>query len=162
MVALLPVTIWVIVSSNNDNGSEGIETVEPSDWDYPDPDYTQDTTSHILTMPVFLYLILKGLLDNVLSDYLWARAVILTSATVASVGVGLTIPMAFVADWFMGNYNASQSGQVWGAILVLVGFVFVNIDGFGKSDDDNKEQEDYDNGDDVNDAESVEDVNVLL
>ena len=28
----------------------------------------------------------KGLFDNVLSDYLWARAVLLTSPTVASVG----------------------------------------------------------------------------
>lgn len=161
MVVLLPVTIWVIVSSNHDDGSESIETVQPSDWEYPDPDYAQDTTSHTLTMPIFLFLLLKGLLDNVLSDYLWARAVILTSATVASVGVGLTIPMAFVADWFMGNYNASKGGEVWGAILVLVGFVFVNIDGFGKSDDNNMEQqEEYD--DDVNDAESVEDINVIL
>ena len=156
MVALLPVTIWVLLSSNNDVSRENIETAEPSD--YPDQDYTQETVSHILTMPIFLFLLLKGLLDNVLSDYLWARAVILTSATVASVGVGLTIPMAFVADWFMGNYNGTQSGEVWGAILVLIGFVFVNIDGFGKSE----EQEDYD-GDHVNnDAESVEDVNVIL
>ena len=35
---------------------------------------------------IFLFLILKGLLDNVISYYLWARAVILTSATVASGG----------------------------------------------------------------------------
>lgn len=31
-------------------------------------------------------LVLKGLLDNVLSDYLWARAVLLTSPTVATCG----------------------------------------------------------------------------
>lgn len=168
MVVLLPVTIWVIVASNNNDdsseSSESVETVELSDWDDPDQDYTQETSLHILTMPIFLFLLLKGLLDNVLSDYLWARAVILTSATVASVGVGLTIPMAFLADWFMGNYNgSSQSGEVWGAILVLVGFVFVNIDGFSKSDDDDDdiEQEGFD-GDDVNDAVSVEDINVIL
>lgn len=130
MVVLLPVAIWVNVSSHNDDyNSEDSEMVEPSN--YADPDHTQETTSHVLTMPIFLFLLLKGLLDNVLSDYLWARAVILTSATVASVGVGLTIPMAFAADYFMGNYNgSSQSGEVWGAILVLIGFVFVNIDGF--------------------------------
>lgn len=136
MMVLLPVAIWVIVSSHNDDySSEGGETVEP--FDYPDdPDSAPEgQTSHVLTMPIFLFLLLKGLLDNVLSDYLWARAVILTSATVASVGVGLTIPMAFAADYVMGNYNgSSQSGQVWGAILVLIGFVFVNIDGFGESD----------------------------
>eukprot|EP00986_Skeletonema_menzelii_P008373 scaffold3508_cov149-Skeletonema_menzelii.AAC.8 len=147
MMVLLPVAIWLIVSSDNDNISEDIETVEP--FDNSDPNYPQETTSHILTMPIFLFLLLKGLLDNVLSDYLWARAVILTSATVASVGVGLTIPMAFVADYFMGNYNGSQSGEVWGAILVLIGFVFVNLDGSDKSDVNN-------------DAESVEDVNIIM
>eukprot|EP00574_Skeletonema_japonicum_P013779 CAMPEP_0201733404 /NCGR_PEP_ID=MMETSP0593-20130828/31497_1 /ASSEMBLY_ACC=CAM_ASM_000672 /TAXON_ID=267983 /ORGANISM="Skeletonema japonicum, Strain CCMP2506" /LENGTH=460 /DNA_ID=CAMNT_0048226545 /DNA_START=65 /DNA_END=1447 /DNA_ORIENTATION=- len=132
MIILLPVAIWVTASSHDDYSSEDSESVEEP-FDYSDPeDYTPETTSHVLTMPIFLFLLLKGLLDNVLSDYLWARAVILTSATVASVGVGLTIPMAFAADYFMGNYTGSQSGEVWGAILVLIGFVFVNIDGFRK------------------------------
>ncbi len=154
MSVLLPVAVWVIVSSSNNDGSNqsmpSSSTVDPSDWDYP------TTTSHTLTMPIFLFLLLKGLLDNVLSDYLWARAVVLTSATVASVGVGLTIPMAFVADWIMGNYNGSQSGEVWGAILVLIGFVFVNIDGCKESKNDDV-MDDYEN-----DAQSVEDVNVIL
>jgi solute carrier family 35 protein F5 len=153
MSVLLPVAVWVIVSSSNNDGSSqsmsSSSTVEPSDWDYP-------TTSHTLTMPIFLFLLLKGLLDNVLSDYLWARAVVLTSATVASVGVGLTIPMAFVADWIMGNYNGSQSGEVWGAILVLIGFVFVNIDGCKESKNGDV-MDDYEN-----DARSVENVNVIL
>ena len=165
MMALLPVAVWVIVSSSNDDSSSGSmqsSTVDPSDWDYQgSEDYSHETTSHTLTMPIFLFLLLKGLLDNVLSDYLWARAVILTSSTVASVGVGLTIPMAFVADWMMGNYNGSQTGELLGAILVLIGFVFVNIDGCGeRKSDDVIEQDGYDD-DYVNDAQSVEDVNVL-
>jgi solute carrier family 35 protein F5 len=154
MSVLLPVAVWVIVSSSNNDGNNqsmsSSSTVDPSDWDYP------TTTSHTLTMPIFLFLLLKGLLDNVLSDYLWARAVVLTTATVASVGVGLTIPMAFVADWIMGNYNGSQSGEVGGAIMVLIGFVFVNIDGCRESKNDDV-MDDY-----GNDAQSVEDVNVIL
>ena len=51
-----------------------------------------------ITWPILTYLIIKGLTDNVLSDYLWARAVLLTSATVATVGLGLTIPLAFLSD----------------------------------------------------------------
>lgn len=35
---------------------------------------------------VLLYLVGKALADNVLSDYLWARAVVLTSATVGTSG----------------------------------------------------------------------------
>jgi solute carrier family 35 protein F5 len=123
MVILLPVAIWVIISTNNDDALVH-DSIESQDSN------TGSTTHTTLSRSVLLYLVLKGLLDNVLSDYLWARAVILTSATVASVGVGLTIPMAFLADWIMGNNNyVTSGGDVVGAVLVLVGFVFVNIDG---------------------------------
>jgi drug/metabolite transporter (DMT)-like permease len=89
-----------------------------------------DSETTTLTWTIFLYLIGMGLVDNVISDYLWARAVILTSATVASVGLGLTIPMAFLADKVMGgssNIQTTHFGDVLGALCVLSGFVFVNI-----------------------------------
>ena len=104
------------------------------------------TTTTTLTRTIFLFLILKGLLDNVISDYLWARAVILTSATVASVGLGLTIPMAFVADSIMGNTEEKRHlGDVLGAMCVLFGFVFVNIDGEEKGTEE--EDDDSEGGD---------------
>ena len=73
-------------------------------------------------------IILKGLLDNVLSDFLWLRAVILTNATVATVGLGMTIPLAFLSDivW-MGKSNVLTFFSTIGAISVLVGFVLVNV-----------------------------------
>jgi solute carrier family 35 protein F5 len=92
-----------------------------------------------MTWSIFLFLVLKGLLDNVLSDYLWARAVILTSATVASVSVGLTIPMAFAADILMGNDDSHGKGDILGAVLVLIGFVFVNIDGAVRNNETREE-----------------------
>jgi solute carrier family 35, member F5 len=85
------------------------------------------TTIHNLTLVVFGYLVAKGMLDNVLSDYLWARAVILTSATVATVGLGLTIPLAFFSDWFMGNAGVVNTQSICGAVSVLIGFTLVNI-----------------------------------
>lgn len=36
----------------------------------------------------------QGLLDNVLSEYLWATAVLLTSPSVATVGLALTVKLA--------------------------------------------------------------------
>lgn len=111
-----------------------------------------------------MFLLFKGLLDNVLSDYLWARAVILTSATVASVGVGLTIPMAFAADWVMGNGDAGGKGEVLGAILVLFGFVFVNIDVFGEKSnetDDETEEVEFEINTGI-DSDSVHDAEILL
>ena len=86
------------------------------------------TNAQRLTVIVLGYLVAQGLLDNVLSDYLWARAVLLTSATVATVGLGLTIPLAFVSDWILGNMQESSILSVLGAISVLVGFVVVNVE----------------------------------
>jgi solute carrier family 35 protein F5 len=75
---------------------------------------------------VLVALIIKGLLDNVLSDYLWARSVILTSATVATVGLGLTIPLAFLSDVALGRPNVLDMTSILGAHSVLLGFVLVN------------------------------------
>ena len=129
MMVLLPVALWVIfVSSNNntDNSEQGMSSSSSSAYNNPRQNDTEEDYVHTtLTWTIFLFLILKGLLDNVLSDYLWARAVILTSATVASVGVGLTIPMAFMADWIMGNDTGT--GGIIPAVFVTLGFVFVNI-----------------------------------
>jgi hypothetical protein len=71
-------------------------------------------------------LVVKGLFDNVLSDYLWLRAVVLTSPTTTTVGVGLTIPFAFLSDMFIEHKNVSRD-QGFGALCVLAGFVLVNI-----------------------------------
>lgn len=87
---------------------------------------SSSTTMANLTWIVFGYLVAKGMLDNVLSDYLWARAVILTSATVATVGLGLTIPLAFFSDWFMGH-DVVNAQSICGALFVLIGFALVNI-----------------------------------
>jgi len=72
-------------------------------------------------------LVIKGLFDNVLSDYLWARSVVLTSATVASVGLGLTIPLAFVSDIFIGLEDVVNFESIFGAGFVLFGFILVNV-----------------------------------
>lgn len=72
-------------------------------------------------------IVLNGILDNVISDYLWARAVILTSPTVATVGVGLTIPMAFVSDFFILKKNINDVNSLLGALAVLLGFLLVNL-----------------------------------
>ncbi|KAL7530570.1 hypothetical protein ACHAXR_003570 [Thalassiosira sp. AJA248-18] len=169
MILLLPVAIWVIVSSNDGNSREEVHSEPSSEWEEPpSSDFSgedDDNNIHtIMTWSIFLFLILKGLLDNVLSDYLWARAVMLTSATVASVGVGLTIPMAFVADWIMGNYNGTQAGEVWGATLVLLGFIFVNINVFGEKGDGEEEPEEvaFEEEDGRMDAHSAHDVDAEI
>ncbi|KAK7338918.1 hypothetical protein VNO77_19552 [Canavalia gladiata] len=75
----------------------------------------------------------KGLLDNVLSDYLWAKAVLLTSTTIATAGLSIQVPLAAIVDTLTGN--APRFVNYLGAIAVMIGFTGINIppDTFCKS-----------------------------
>lgn len=75
---------------------------------------------------IFGLLLIKGLLDNVLSDYLWARAVILTSPTVATIGLSLTIPLAMVSDELLHGHEPTTTTCLAG-VLVIVGFICINV-----------------------------------
>lgn len=79
-----------------------------------------------LSMAVFGMLVLKGAADDVVSDYLWARSVVLTSPTVATVGLGLTIPFAFVSDFLINGIKPTFL-ECSGAVGVIAGFVLVNL-----------------------------------
>lgn len=79
-----------------------------------------------LTAEILLLIGIKGLFDNVLSDYLWARAVLLTSPTVATVGLSLTVPLAIVADYVF-HRMAPTLVTLAASALVIVGFVLINV-----------------------------------
>jgi solute carrier family 35 protein F5 len=81
-----------------------------------------------MTLFVFGLVVVRGLFDYVISDFLHFRAVVLTNATVASVGLGLTIPMAFCADYFIGASHIVSPESLLGATAVMVSFVVVVID----------------------------------
>ena len=122
MVLLSPFLMRTLATMN-DAGDQGANQDQNQDQANPDSDGVQQ-----LTMVIFLCLVVKGLFDNVLSDYLWARSIILTSATVATVGLGLTIPLALLSDFFiMQRDDIFSFGSIIGAIFVLTGFIFVNI-----------------------------------
>ena len=68
--------------------------------------------------------LISGLLDNVLSDYLWAKAVLLTTTTVATAGLTIQIPLAALVDTLIGN--APNAIDYIGAAAVMVGFAGIN------------------------------------
>lgn len=68
---------------------------------------------------------LAGLLDNVLSDYLWAKAILLTTTTVATAGLTIQVPIAAIVDTLTGH--APHLLNYIGAAAVLVGFAGINI-----------------------------------
>ena len=61
-----------------------------------------------------------------MSDYLWARAVVLTTPTVATVGLSLTIPLAFLSDAALNGISPAPMAGL-GAFAVVAGFVLVNV-----------------------------------
>ena len=75
------------------------------------------------TASAFALVVAKGLVDNVLSDYLWARAVLLTSPTTASVGLSMQIPLAAVTEVLLGAANWLKNASSAAAMLVGCGFV---------------------------------------
>jgi drug/metabolite transporter (DMT)-like permease len=86
------------------------------------------------SLTIFGFLLLSSFFNDVVADYLWARSVLLTSPTVATVGLSMTIPLAIVTDFLSGlfysnkaNSDALSTLSLCGAGLVLVGFLFVNV-----------------------------------
>lgn len=67
----------------------------------------------------------KGFFDNVLSDYLWAKAVLLTTTTVATAGLSIQVPLAAVVDTLKGN--APNLLDCIGGAAILLGFTGINI-----------------------------------
>ncbi|KAG5586769.1 hypothetical protein H5410_047203 [Solanum commersonii] len=67
----------------------------------------------------------KGMFDNVLSDLLWAKAILLTSTTVATAGLTIQVPLAAIVDSLTGN--APPVMDYIGAAAVMVGFAGINI-----------------------------------
>lgn len=63
----------------------------------------------------------KGLLDNVLSDYLWARAVLLIGPTVATVGLNVQVPLAAGLDAAWGRPKPKWTSSGPAAALTALG-----------------------------------------
>jgi solute carrier family 35 protein F5 len=81
-----------------------------------------------MTWEILILIAVRGLFDYVISEYLHFRAVILTNATIATVGLGLTIPMAFAADIAMSkNQSIVDIQSLLGALAVSAGFMLVNV-----------------------------------
>ncbi|CAA7017140.1 unnamed protein product [Microthlaspi erraticum] len=87
--------------------------------------FTKRERFNALTLKQFGLVVGKGLLDNVLSDYMWAKAVLLTTTTVATAGLTIQVPLAAIVDSLSGN-KPSFTDYI-GAAAVMVGFAGINI-----------------------------------
>lgn len=74
-----------------------------------------------------LMLFANAMIGTVLSDYLWATSVVLTSPLVTSLSLSLTTPLSIFADAVFRHKHFNWS-YILGAILVLMGFFLVNLE----------------------------------
>jgi len=86
-----------------------------------------DALFESLTTNTFWLIIVKSIFDNVLNDYLWARSILLTSPTVASIGLSLQIPMAAGVELCVrtpvwASHLRNQLLMAAGTACVLIGF----------------------------------------
>jgi solute carrier family 35 protein F5 len=72
-----------------------------------------------MSLSIFGILVLKGCLDNVLSDYLWARSILLIGPTLATSGLALQVPIAVVSDAILAQ--PAWAGSVVTIVLTTVG-----------------------------------------
>lgn len=79
-----------------------------------------------LPPPLLALVLAKGLFDNVLSDVLWARAIQLTSPTLATVALSLTIPFSIASD-FMLHAAVPDALALAGAAAVMGGFMLTTL-----------------------------------
>jgi solute carrier family 35, member F5 len=72
------------------------------------------------------WVLAKGLFDNVLSDVIWAHAIVISSATLATVGLALTIPLAMLAELLL-HAAVPSPALAGGSALVVAGFVITTV-----------------------------------
>lgn len=72
-------------------------------------------------------LLLNALIGTVLSDYLWARSVALTTPVIATLALSLTLPLSVVTDYFFRGVHFAWPYMA-GVTLVLAGFIAANVE----------------------------------
>ncbi|KIK47282.1 hypothetical protein CY34DRAFT_799438 [Suillus luteus UH-Slu-Lm8-n1] len=73
-----------------------------------------------------IVIILLNMLITVSSDYLYVIAMLKTTPLVVTIGLGLTIPVAVIGDYFLGKPAAAQ--VLAGALLVVMAFIAVGVE----------------------------------
>jgi len=90
-------------------------------------------SSSSISLRDLLALLLVGVIDNVLGQYLWAKGVLYTSGTVATVGMSLTVPLSIVADLCQGT---SVNGiHFLASVTVIAGFMVIYTPSDGDGDE---------------------------
>ncbi|KAL1920217.1 uncharacterized protein VTP21DRAFT_1363 [Calcarisporiella thermophila] len=75
---------------------------------------------------VWMMVLINAFFGTFLSDYLWLLSMLKTSPLVVTLGLSLTIPLALIGDTIYKHISLGIA-YYFGAILVLVAFITVNL-----------------------------------
>ncbi|ODV86309.1 hypothetical protein CANARDRAFT_27545 [[Candida] arabinofermentans NRRL YB-2248] len=84
-------------------------------------------TFEIPKTPDVYFLIGFNCFISFLADFLWARAMLLTSPLTVTLGLSLTIPLAMIFDLVL-KHELNSWVYVFGAVLICISFYIVNKD----------------------------------
>lgn len=77
-----------------------------------------------LTSAAVGWLVLNAIVNNLLSDLFWAKAVLWTTPTVVTVGLSMNIPLSVVLDVIINKVSLHLTAAFGGTLIVL-GFFMV-------------------------------------
>ncbi|CED84858.1 Predicted membrane protein [Phaffia rhodozyma] len=79
---------------------------------------------------------------TLISDYLYVIAMLKTTPLVVTIGLSLTIPFALIGDYFRGTSTGGWQA-IMGAVLVLLSFSFMGVEGAKEVELDEQFMEEY-------------------
>ena len=108
-------------------------------------------------------IVLKGLIDNALAEYLWCVGVAELGASVASIGLLLQIPLSAVAELLFVRADEEVWTRTTGGIFAkfcgcaLIVYGFIGAIKFAGSSEEDEEDEEDDEDDDEDDEDDADD-----
>ena len=108
-------------------------------------------------------IVLKGLIDNALAEYLWCVGVAELGASVASIGLLLQIPLSAVAELLFVRADEEVWTRTTGGIFAmfcgcaLIVYGFIGAMKFAGSSEEDEEDEEDDEDDDEDDEDDADD-----
>ena len=89
---------------------------------------------------VLISLIVINCSINFISDFCWAKAIMLTSPLTVTMGLSLTIPLAMFVDFVWNHVDLLNATYVIGAMLVMASFLLINRQSEDEEHEDEEEE----------------------
>lgn len=87
--------------------------------------YTGTETFELPSSPKVFWIVLINCVITFISDFCWAKAMLLTSPLIVTVGLSTTIPLAMFSDFFL-KHKPMTITYLFGAVLICGSFFIVN------------------------------------